>query len=65
MLLTEYDEERTKKLFIQEGERKGIEKGRQENALRMLEDGMPIESVAKYSGLTVDEVRELSKKVPV
>ncbi len=68
MLITEYDEERTKRLFIKEGERKGIEKGSneraRETALRMLEDGMPIESVAKYSGLTVDEVRELSKRVP-
>lgn len=27
MLITEYDEERTKRLFIKEGERKGIEKG--------------------------------------
>jgi predicted transposase/invertase (TIGR01784 family) len=31
-----------------------------ENATRMLSDGMSIELVAKYSGLTVDEVTALA-----
>ncbi len=31
-------------------------------ALRMLADGLPYETVAKYSDLTVDEVKALDEK---
>lgn len=46
-----------------EGREKGREEGRAEiriaNALSMLADNMPIELVAKYSGLTIEEVKAL------
>ena len=45
------------------GEQKGLEKGREEEkfsmARRMKADGLPIETIAKYTGLTVDEVNAL------
>ena len=53
------------------GEQKGLEKGREEGraegreeekfsmARRMKADGLPIETIAKYTGLTVDEVNAL------
>ena len=52
---------------IAEGRAKGIAEGRaegrseaiRENAARMLHDGMSVELVAKYTGMTVDKVREL------
>ena len=48
-----------------EGEVKGkIEgeiKGKMETALKMLEDGMSIESICKYTGLSEEQVKELIK----
>lgn len=35
------------------------EETREENALRMLADGLPLEKVAEYSGLSIERVREL------
>ena len=54
-----------------EGEAVGLAKGRaegevaraRENALVMLKDGMPPETVAKYSGLAVSEVMMLARSV--
>ena len=46
------------------GEARGRAEGKAEEksaiARRMLEDGVPAETVAKYSGLTEDEVREMT-----
>lgn len=36
------------------------EETRIENALAMLADGMPLENVAKYTGLSLDKVQELA-----
>ena len=45
------------------GEKKGIEKGRAEEKLsmarRMKTDGVPIKAIAKYTGLTIDEINVL------
>ena len=43
--------------FYQKGYAQGVAKARVETAFRMLEDGyLPIEKIAKFSGLTIDEV---------
>jgi len=46
-----------------EGEKVGLEKGEKkakiESARKMLIDGLPIDMVAKYSGLSIDEVEKL------
>ena len=46
-----------------EGKIKGIEEGLEkkakETAMKMLEDGLPIETIIKYTGLTEKEVKEL------
>ena len=42
-----------------EGETIGIEKNRRENALKMKADKMPVELIAKYTGLTVEEIAAL------
>lgn len=40
---------------------KGINEGKKETALRMIQDGeLSIEKVAKYSGLALKEVEELA-----
>ena len=38
---------------------KGIEKGTEQIARRMLADNEPIEKIVKYSGLTEEQVRAL------
>ena len=41
---------------------KGINEGKKETALRMIQDGeLSLEKVAKYSGLAIKEVEELAK----
>ena len=59
--------EKGEKIGIEKGEKIGIEKGKaeerakahaekMETAKKMLQDGMPLELVAKYSGLSIDEL---------
>ena len=42
-----------------EGMEKGIEKERINNARNMLADGVPVEQVAKWTGLTADVIKRL------
>jgi predicted transposase/invertase (TIGR01784 family) len=46
-------------------EKKGRHQGRQESkvetALSMLADGLPVEKVSKYTGLTIDEVKQFKQ----
>ena len=42
-----------------EGKKEGMEENAKETAKRMLEDGLPIETISKYTGLTEKEVKEL------
>ena len=42
-----------------EGLEKGIEKANRENARRMKADGMPTELIAKYTGLTAEQINSL------
>lgn len=49
---------------IEQGIEKGIEKEKMESAMRMIEDGgLPLEKVAVYSGLTLEQVLELEKRL--
>ena len=67
MFLTEYDEDVVHKAFynvgFEEGEARGEARGMSEanrkTARAMLADGMPEETVAKYSSLPIEEVRKL------
>lgn len=45
---------------IAEGMEKGMEKGHIEDARRMKADNMAIELIAKYTGLTIEEVEALT-----
>lgn len=49
---------------IEKGIEQGIEKEKMESAMRMIEDGgLPLEKVAVYSGLTLEQVLELEKRL--
>ena len=48
-----------KMVGLQEGIEKGIEKGIKNTALNMLKENIDIEVIAKVTGLTLSEIREL------
>ena len=54
----------TLQMHYQEKYEQGIEKEKMESAMRMIEDGgLPLEKVAAYSGLTLEQVLELEKRL--
>ena len=59
----EFELERTRKAALAEGRAEGEAKGAREAALetarRMLEDGLQADAVAKYTGLSPEEVAGL------
>jgi predicted transposase/invertase (TIGR01784 family) len=52
-----------KKIGIEEGKKVGIEEGKkvgiEETAKNMLNDGLPPETISKYTGLPVEEIKKL------
>lgn len=54
----------TLQMNYQEKYEQGVEQGKIDSAMRMIEDGnLPLEKVAKYSGLTLEQVLELEKEL--
>lgn len=47
---------------MEKGIEKGIEQNKRESACRMKADGMPPEMIAKYTGLTVEQINGLGKE---
>ena len=48
--------------ILKQGKSQGIKENKRETALRMLQDGeLPIDKIAKYSGLKVSEVQQLAE----
>ncbi len=48
----------------EQGVEQGMEQEKIESAMRMIEDGdLPLEKVALYSGLTLEQVLEVEKKL--
>ncbi len=48
----------------EQGIEKGVEQEKIESAMRMIEDGdLPLEKVAIYSGLTLEQVFELEREL--
>ncbi|WP_418752285.1 hypothetical protein [Frisingicoccus sp.] len=54
----------TLQMHYQEKYEQGIEKQKNDSAMRMIEAGkLPLEEIAMYSGLTLERVRELEKEL--
>ena len=54
----------TLQMNYQEKYEQGVEQEKIDSAMRMLEDGdLPLEKVAMYSGLTLEQVLELEKEL--
>jgi hypothetical protein len=47
---------------LKKGYAKGLRENAKETAARMLEDGLPIEMIAKYTGLSVAEIKKMAPK---
>lgn len=43
----------------QRGVKKGMQEGKQEDARRMLDKGMPLQDIQDITGLSLDEVKQL------
>ena len=60
ILETEYNEKAYGKIRFDEGYDEGLEQGKQDEKmeliLAMLKDNIPVETIAKYTRLTVEEV---------
>lgn len=56
----------TLEMHYQEKYEQGLEQGATKTALKMLESGkLSMEEIAEYSGLALERVKELGKKVPM
>ncbi len=64
-LLTEYDEEAYIRIWRRDGILQGRQEKAEETAKTMLVDNLPPEKVAHYSGLSLEQVLELQKKITV
>ena len=54
----------TLQMNYQEKYEQGVEQEKIDSAMRMIEDGdLPLEKVAMYSGLTLEQVLELKKEL--
>ena len=47
---------------IEKGLQKGTQKGKLEDALEMLKDGVAVEKIAKYTGLSPDMITALKQE---
>ena len=63
MCLTEYDEEATLRAFRREGYEDGLIDGKLEAARNFIAEGVSPETVAKCTGLPLNEVQKLAKQV--
>ena len=54
--------ERYRDELIEEGIEKGIEKDKQEIAIRMMENGADIKFVSEMTKLSIEQIEELLKK---
>ena len=63
MILTEYDEDFNNKTWYEDG----VEDGKKEKALEaaenFLKEGIQPETIAKCTGLSLEQVQELQKKI--
>ena len=70
MLETEFDQKKWEKRFTDDGYEAGLEQGleqgqkqkTEQTCRKMLEDGMPLELIQKYTNLTEEEIFSLIEK---
>ena len=65
MILTEYDEDFNNKTWYEDGVEDGILKGKLEDAENLLREGIKIETIVRCTGLSLEKVTELQKKIAV
>ncbi len=63
MSLTEYDEEAVKRTFKEEGREEGIQQKALQDAINLLKNDIPVETISKCIGLPLEQVQELQKSI--
>ena len=48
----------------EEGVERGMIMGKEENALKMIADNLPLETIARYTGLPLERIKELAEAKP-
>ena len=61
MVNVEWNLDKAKKVWLEEGIEKGIEKGRMETAIEMLREKFPQEKIAKFTKLSVEKINEIGR----
>ena len=59
MSLTEFDQEEYDRILRRDAYLDGKDEGKQEDARNMLADGLPVEKVAQYTGLSIEDIQAL------
>ena len=65
MLLTEFDEEKFKRVSHRNGVREGREEKAVEDAIEFLKEGDSAEKISRCIGLPLEKVMELQKEITV
>ena len=59
----EYDRNRREEGYL-DGRDDGVLIGKQEDARNMLADGLPMDKITQYTGLSVEDIRALASTTP-
>lgn len=62
MILTEYDEKKTMRMFREEALQEGLRKGQNRIIRRMAENGASAEEIARLTDLPIEEIRQACQK---
>ncbi|MBP5463606.1 MAG: hypothetical protein J6Y13_00250, partial [Treponema sp.] len=65
MSLTEFDQEQYDRNRRREGYLNGWDDGKLEDARNMLADGLPVEKIVQYTGLSVEDIQTLAAELEV
>ena len=65
MLLTEFDEEKFKRVSHRNGVREGREEKSVETAIKMLQKKYPPNEISEITDLSIEKILELQKSIPV
>jgi len=62
MLNVEFNLDDAQRIWKEEGMKRGMEKGKEEIAINLLRENLPIDLIAKSTGLTIKRIDELKKE---
>ncbi len=61
MVSVEWNMDKAKEVWLEEGIEKGIEKGHMETAIELMKEKFPLEKIAKVTKLSMEKLQELGR----